>query len=219
VGRELDLLAGYPKSPRDVSGRGATRTEEDRRVARRFGREFFDGERRHGYGGFHYHPRFWQPVVPDFARCYGLRAGSRILDVGCAKGFMLFDFRELVPGVEVVGLDVSDYALRESLPAVRPRLLRADARALPFRDRSFDLVISINTIHNLGLEDCARALREIERVGRGRSFVSVDAWRDDEEKARMEMWALTARTIMHVDDWRRFFAGAGYRGDYSWFIP
>jgi SAM-dependent methyltransferase len=219
MGRELDLLARYPKSPRDVAGRGATRTEEDRRVARRFGREFFDGERRHGYGGFRYHPRFWQPVVPDFARAYGLRAGSRILDVGCAKGFMLFDFRELLPGIEVVGLDVSAYALREALPAVRPRLLRADARALPFRDRSFDLVVSINTIHNLGLEECARALREIERVGRGAGFVSVDAWRNDEEKQRMEMWALTARTLMHVDDWRRFFAEAGYRGDYGWFIP
>ncbi len=219
MGRELDLLAGYPRSPRDVEGRGASRTAEDQRVARRFGREFFDGERRHGYGGYRYHPRFWQPVVPQFARHYGLRAGSRVLDVGCAKGFLLFDLQQLVPGVRVVGLDVSEYALGESLPEVRPLVLRADARALPFPDRTFDLVISINTVHNLGLEECAGALREIERVGRGACFVSVDAWRNDEEKVRMESWALTARTLMHVDDWRRFFAEAGYRGDYTWFIP
>ena len=185
MGREIDLLANYPKTRRDVKGRAETRTEEDRRIARQFGREFFDGDRKRGYGGFHYHPRFWQPVIPDFVRTYGLGAGSRVLDVGCAKGFMLFDFEQLVPEIEVVGIDISDYAIRESVPEVRRRLLRADAVALPFEDDAFDLVVSINTVHNLDLPNCAKALAEIDRVSRGASFISVDAYRNDEEKVRI----------------------------------
>ena len=101
VGQEIDLLVNYPRTKRNVAERGQTKTEEDRAIARKFGREFFDGDRRHGYGGFAYHPRFWQLVIPDFQKRYNLKSGSRILDVGCAKGFMLYDFMRLIPGIEV----------------------------------------------------------------------------------------------------------------------
>lgn len=219
MGIEIDLLANYPRAKRNVEARGAEKTEEDRRIARQFGREFFDGERRHGYGGFNYLPRFWQPVVPDLQRHFGLHAGMRLLDVGCAKGFMLHDLQTLIPGLEVAGVDVSGYAIEHAMESVRERVQVADARELPFADASFDVVISINTIHNLERDECAQALREIERVGRGQAFVTVDAWRNEEERERMMAWNLTAKTIMSVDEWVAFFAEAGYTGDYYWFIP
>lgn len=219
MGIEIDLLAKYPRTKRDTAGRGAAKTEEIRAVARKFGREFFDGDRSYGYGGFSYQPRFWQPVVPAFRDFYDLRSGSTLLDVGCAKGFMLHDFHSLIPGIEVRGVDVSDYAIAHSLPAVKEFMQIADARDLPFADNSFDLVISINTIHNLESDDCVIALKEIERVSRGKSFLTVDAYRNNEEKERMLDWNLTARTVMHVDEWRSFFKDAGYSGDYYWFIP
>ncbi|ACF02943.1 Methyltransferase type 11 [Rhodopseudomonas palustris TIE-1] len=219
MGQEIDLLVNYPRTKRNVDERGQTKSEEDRAIARRFGKEFFDGDRRHGYGGFNYMPRFWQPVIPTFQQHFGLDASSSVLDVGCAKGFMLHDMAELIPGITVKGVDVSDYAIAHAIDDMKPHLSVASAVKLPFADKSFDVVISINTVHNLVRDDCAAALREIERVARKGAFITVDAYRDDEEKRRMMAWNLTAQTIMHVDEWKAFFAEIGYTGDYYWFIP
>jgi SAM-dependent methyltransferase len=219
VGKEIDLLVNYPRTKRDVAERGQTKTEEDRRIARQFGYDFFDGDRRHGYGGFNYLPRFWQPVVPTFKEHFGLRAGDRLLDVGCGKGFMMHDFTLLVPGLVVKGIDISQYAIDHAIEEVRAYVQVADAKRLPFADRSFDVVISINTIHNLAREECGQALREIERVARCGAFITVDAYRTQEERERMLAWNLTAQTILHVDEWKAFFAEVGYSGDYYWFIP
>lgn len=219
MGQEIDLMVNYPRTKRDVKERGNTKTEEDRNLARQFGREFFDGDRRHGYGGFYYHPRFWQPVIPTFQKHFSLTNSSKILDVGCAKGFMLHDFMELVPGVKVSGVDVSSYAIENALESVRSHLKVADVRNLPFKDRSFDLVISINTVHNLDGDDLVKALQEIERVAKGKSFITIDAYRNDEEKEAMLAWNLTAKTILHVDEWKALFQKVGYTGDYYWFMP
>lgn len=219
MGREIDLLMHYPRTKRDVKVRGAEKTAEDRMIARRFGKEFFDGDRRHGYGGFNYEPRFWQPVIPDLQAHFGLNCQSSVLDVGCAKGFMLFDMMTLIPGIKVRGIDISDYAIANAKHEVRDLVTVADARRLPFPDNAFDVVISINTVHNLDRDECAQALREIERVARLGSFVTVDAYRTDEEKARMLAWNLTALTILSVDEWIAFFKEIGFSGDYFWFIP
>lgn len=219
MGQEIDLLVNYPRTKRNVDERGQTKSEEDRAVARRFGKDFFDGDRRHGYGGFNYMPRFWQPVIPTFQQHFGLTAQSSVLDVGCAKGFMLHDMAELIPGITVKGIDVSDYAIEHAIDDMKPHVGVASAVKLPFADKSFDVVISVNTVHNLKRDDCATALREIERVARKGAFITVDAYRDDEEKRRMMAWNLTAQTIMHVDEWKAFFTEIGYTGDYYWFIP
>lgn len=219
MGQEVDLLRNYPRTKRNVAERGQTKTEEDRAIARQFGPEFFDGDRRHGYGGFAYHPRFWQPVIPDFQRHYGLKSGSRVLDIGCAKGFMLYDFLQHIPGIQIAGIDVSQYAIEHALSSVKPYVSIADARKLPFDDHSFDLVIAINTIHNLEESDLKIALNEIMRVTKQHAFVTVDAYRNDEEKEAMFAWNLTAKTILHVDEWKKLFAEVGYQGDYYWFIP
>jgi SAM-dependent methyltransferase len=219
MGQEIDLLVNYPRTKRNVQERGAKKTEEDRAIARQFGKDFFDGERRHGYGGFSYNPRFWQPVIPTFQRHFGLNQKSKVLDVGCAKGFMLYDMIQLIPGVQVAGIDVSSYAIENAVEAVRPYVSVGDVCKLPYPDRRFDLVISINTVHNLERAELAHALREIERVSRGYSFITVDAYRNDEEKEAMYAWNLTAKTIMHVDEWKAFFQEVGYTGDYYWFVP
>jgi ubiquinone/menaquinone biosynthesis C-methylase UbiE len=121
--------------------------------------------------------------------------------------------------LQVSGIDISSYAIQESLPEVKPFLQVGNAVALPYRDNDFDFVISINTLHNLDRGDCAVALQEVERVTKGNSFITVDAYRNEEEKTRMEAWNLTALTMMSVEEWKDFFIEVGYSGDFYWFIP
>lgn len=219
MGVEIDLLRNYPRSPRNLDLREEEKTPEVRALARQFGREFFDGDRQTGYGGFYYDPRFWQPVIPDFIEHFKMTSTSSVLDVGCGKGFMLHDLAELLPGITVQGIDVSSYAIENSLDSVRPFLKVANAKNLPFGDDSFDFVFAINTVHNLEREDCGQALREIQRVARLGAFVTLDAYRNEDEMRRMHQWNLTGMTIMSVEEWKQFFQDVGYFGDYYWFIP
>lgn len=216
---EIDLMQHYPRTKRNVLERGQTKTEADRAIARKFGKEFFDGTRDQGYGGFHYHARFWEPVIPDFQKHYQLNDKSSVLDIGCAKGFMMHDMARLIPGITVKGVDISEYAIDNAIETMKPHCQVACATQLPFPDKSFDCVISITTMHNLEIPELIKALQEIERVKRKHSFITVDAYRNDEEKERMHAWNLTAKTMMHVDEWKRFFKEVGYTGDYYWFIP
>lgn len=219
MGKEINLLSKYPKSKRNLDERSAVKNEKIRSIARKFGKEFFDGDRNYGYGGFNYHPKFWQPVVPDFINYWKLDDNKSLLDVGCAKGFMLYDLKSKIPGLKIQGIDVSNYAIKNSKEEVRQYLSVANATNLPFPDNSFDVVISINTIHNLDEENCGKALREISRVSKKNSFITVDAYRNEIEREQMLKWNLTAETIMSVDKWKEFFKKHGYDGDYYWFIP
>lgn len=216
---EVNLMDRYPRSERKIEERARLVTEEQRALARQFGKDFFDGDRLYGYGGYSYHPRFWQQTVRRIREYYDLPEGAHLLDVGCGKGFMLHDFKEYMPRLHCFGIDISRYAINHSMESTRHALCVANARQLPFPDASFDLVISINTVHNLPLAQCKAALREIQRVSRRHSFITVDAWRTEEERIRMKMWNLTALTYMHVDAWKALFDDVGYSGDYYWFIP
>jgi SAM-dependent methyltransferase len=219
IGQEIDLMVNYPRSKRNVDARGAEKTPEDRALARQFGKAFFDGDRSHGYGGFSYHPRFWQPVIPAFVKHFGLDKQSSLLDIGCAKGFMLHDIKQAMPDMALAGIDISDYAIEHAMEDVKELVQVGNAIQLPFEDNSFDVCISITTLHNLEREPLAQALLEIERVSKKGSFITVDAYRNDKEKQRMEAWNLTAKTMMHVDEWKQFFKQVGYTGDYYWFTP
>ncbi len=215
---EINLMDLYPRSRRPIEERGRLVTEAHRAIAKRFGREYFDGDRLYGYGGYSYHPRFWQATVRRFRDYYGLAENALILDVGCAKGYMLYDFKELMPTLKVAGIDISEYAINSASETIKAFLCVANAQLLPFKDNSFDLVISINTIHNLPLGQCKQSLREIQRVTRAHAFITVDAWRTEEERLQFLKWNLTALTYMHVDDWKKLFKEVGYKGDYYWFI-
>ena len=219
MGKEIDLLINYPKTKRDPLKRAQEKTEHDREIARKFEKDFFDGERKHGYGGFSYNSRFWQPVIPTFKNYWNLDSSSSVLDVGCAKGFMLYDLKKNIPGIKVNGIDISEYAIENSLKEIKEDLIVGNATNLPYEDNSFDVVISINTVHNLDIENCAKALKEIQRVSKKYSFITVDAYRNDKEKELMYAWNLTAKTIMSVEEWVNFFNKNDYKGDYFWFIP
>ena len=215
---EIDLMDRYPRSKRPIEERGNLITEEHRAVARRFGKEFFDGARLYGYGGYSYHPRFWTDTVKRFQEHYRLPADASVLDVGCGKGFMLHDFKRLFPEMTVAGIDISEYAIEHAIEDMEPFVRVANAKCLPYEDNSFDLAISINTVHNLPLEECKRAIREIERVSKAHSFLTVDAWRNEQQREAMLKWNLTGLTYMSVDDWVKLFDEVGYTGDYYWFI-
>jgi SAM-dependent methyltransferase len=215
---EIDLMDRYPRSKRPIEERGSMITEDHRAIARRFGPEFFDGDRLTGYGGYNYHARFWTDTVKRFADYYSLAPDASILDVGCGKGFMLHDFKLLMPHATLAGIDISSYAIEHAMDDVKPFVAVGDARSLAFPDNSFDLVISINTVHNLPLEACKESLREIQRVSKKHAFVTMDAWHNDAEKSGMMKWNLTALTYMHVDAWKALFDEVGYTGDYYWFI-
>lgn len=218
MGQEINLLDQYPKSKRPIDERAKLITEEHRAAARKFDVEYFDGERLSGYGGYNYHARFWTDTVKRFRDHYNLAPDAQVLDVGCAKGFMMYDFKLLMPELNIQGVDVSPYALEHAKKEVIDLITVANAKDLPFEDNAFDLVICINTIHNLPLDECKQAFREIERVSRKNSFVMNDAWRNEAEHQSMLDWNLTALTYMHVDDWKALFEEVGYTGDYYWFI-
>ena len=215
---EINLLDKYPRSKRPIEDRGNLLTNEHRKIARQFGQKYFDGDRLYGYGGYSYHPRFWQETVKRFRNHYGLSENASVLDVGCAKGFMLHDFKELMPDLCIAGIDISPYALEHAMEFVKPYLQIGNAKELPFENDSFDLVISINTIHNLPPVECKQAVREVQRVSRKGSFITMDAWRTEDEHIRLSKWNITALTYMHINDWKILFKEAGYTGDYYWFI-
>lgn len=217
--RELDLLAKYPRAKRDPAARAREKTEDDVAIAKLFGKEFFDGERRHGYGGYSAADAArWRGVVGDIYECYG--DIYSLLDVGCAKGTMLLAFYHhwIYGPLDLVGIDVSRYAIENCAPQMRPRIQIGDARRLPWGDKSFDLVVSINTLHNLPRIGVIIALSEIERVGK-QAYITVDAYRTEEERQRVFDWNLTAQTILHVDEWKALFKEAGYTGDFGWWMP
>jgi SAM-dependent methyltransferase len=217
MGLEINLLNSHPGIKRNYDARTREKTPEIISLAKEFGRDFFDGDRKCGYGGYKYDGR-WQAVVERLQEHYSLPSDASILDIGCGKGFLLHDFKEMMPGCKVAGLDVSGYAIENSMDSVRPFLEIASAESLPYADNSFDLVISVNSIHNLPLDRLTVSLKEIERVSRGSSFITVDAWRSEQERINLMKWVLTAETYMHVDDWKKLFAEVGYTGDYWWFI-
>lgn len=176
--------------------------------------EYWDGDRSTGYGGYRYDGR-WRPIAERIAAHYHLPADARILDVGCGKAFLLFEFTQVLPKATVCGIDISRYALEHAHPGVRPFLQLGSADNLPFADHEFDLVISINTLHNLYVDQLWSALGHMQRVGRIAKWLNVEAYRNEREKAHLLYWQLTCRAFHTPDEWRWIFRQTGYTGDYS----
>ncbi len=188
---------------------------EAAQLAIKYDYDYWDGSRQTGYGGYKYDGR-WRKVADAMVATYGIESGMRILDVGCGKGFLLHDFRQACPGVEVAGLDVSRYAIDHAMESVRPFLEEGTAAKLPWPDDHFDLVVSINTLHNLYIYDLWSALLEIERVGRGAKFICVEAYRSEREKMNLMYWQLTCRAFHTPAEWEWIFDQTGYSGDHEY---
>ena len=217
MGKEVDLLRSLPRAKRNIQSRADQKDPAVVALAKQFGFEYWDGDRKYGYGGYRYDGR-WRSVARDIIAHFGLRSGQRVLDVGCGKGFLVKDLMLECPGLEVFGLDISRYALLHCAKEVIGRLHLGNAESLPFPDGAFDCVLSINTIHNLPRERALTALREIQRLSGGRAFVQVDSYHTPEQKALFESWVLTAEHHDYPPGWISLFADAGYTGDYYWTI-
>lgn len=215
MGRLLEIVSPlHRRTTRDYLGRMADEKVECSEVARRFGEAYWDGDRRYGYGGYRYDGR-WSAVAMRLVETYSLQPGARILDVGCGKGFLLYEFTRLLPDCTVAGFDISEHGLATAREEVRPYLFRHDAREpFPVPDRSFDLAISINALHNLPPEAVQRALAEMSRVA-ARQFLVVESFRTTEELFNLQCWALTCESFLRPDSWRWLFDLAGYSGDYE----
>jgi ubiquinone/menaquinone biosynthesis C-methylase UbiE len=214
---EIDLLRALPRTKRNIQKRLEAKNPDVIRVAREYGQVYFDGPREFGYGGYRYDGR-WVPVARDIVAHFGLKPGDRVLDVGCAKGFLVKDLMIACPGIEAFGLDVSQYALMHCEPETVGRLHLGTGLNLPFPDASFACALSLNTIHNFERADAVRAVGEIQRVSGGRAFIQVDSYRTPEQKEIFESWVITAKFYDYPDGWLKVFAEAGYTGDWYWTI-
>tara|TARA_B100000745_G_scaffold299119_1_gene249202 strand:+ start:1393 stop:2055 length:663 start_codon:yes stop_codon:yes gene_type:complete len=212
----IDFLSSlHKKTKRDYLARvNEFPKAEAAKVAKQFGFDYWDGDRKFGFGGYNYDGR-WRSVATAMVTHYQLTAGDRILDIGCGKAFLLYEFTQILPGVEVCGIDISQYAIENAKSEVRPFLHVASATGLPFEEGSFDLVVSINTIHNLYCNDLDLSFREIERVGKKKKYIVVESYRNEAEKANLLYWQLTCESFYTPQEWAWWFRHCGYTGDHS----
>lgn len=183
-------------------------------VAKKYDQQYWDGDRRYGYGGYRYDGR-WEIVARRLVELYRLPANAGILDVGCGKGYLLYEFKKLLPECSIIGFDASEYALRGAKEEVKRSLCLGNAQdKYPYADKSFDLVISITTLHNLAVYDLKRALAQIERVGKNKYLV-VESYRNDAELFNLQCWALTCQAFFSKSEWEWIFKEFGYTGDYE----
>lgn len=212
----LDFLSTVHKSTkRDYVGRvNEVPKAEAAKIAKQFEYDYWDGNRKYGYGGYRYDGR-WLSVAQAMAAHYEIKAGDRILDVGCGKAFLLWEFTQAVPGVEVAGIDISQYAVKNAKEEMRPFLRVGHAKELPYETDAFDLVISLNTLHNLKIFDLFDAMKEIERVGRRHKFICVESYRNEEEKVNLLYWQLTCESFYSPEEWEWIFSRTGYSGDHG----
>lgn len=185
---------------------------ESAEIAKQWGRDYWDGDRRYGYGGYRYDGR-WLPIAQTIARHYDLKAGDRILDIGCGKGFLLHEFTNAVPGIQPFGLDISSYAIEHGKEEVKPALVLGNATNLPWPDNHFDFVYSINTFHNLRAPELKRAVQEMQRVSKSKLWLCIESYRNEREKANLLYWQLTCMSFYDTEEWLWLLNEWGYAGD------
>ena len=184
-------------------------------IAKKYGEDYWDGDRRYGYGGYKYMPGRWKPVAEKFIEIYNLKSNSKVLDIGCGKGYLLHEMKLLIPDLDITGIDSSDYGLKNAKDEIKPFLYKHKAEnKLPYADNEFDLVISLGALHNLRLPELRAALSEMERVGK-QSYLMLESYRNEKELFNLQCWALTAESFFDKDEWIWLYNNFGYTGDYE----
>ena len=184
-------------------------------IAKQYGKDYWDGDRRYGYGGYKYMPGRWRPVAEKLIKTYNLNYKSKILDIGCGKGYLLHEIKLLIPNINIVGLDFSEYGLTNAKDEIKPFIYKYKAGSkLPHKDNEFNLVISLGTFHNLRLPELKIALSEMERVGK-KEYLMLESYRNEEELFNLQCWALTAESFFDKKEWEWIYNHFGYSGDYE----
>ena len=184
-------------------------------ISKKYGYEYWDGNRKYGYGGYNYIPGRWKKVAKKLIKIYKLNNNSKILDVGCGKGFLLYEIKCILPGIKVAGIDLSSYGIKNSKKEIKKYLLKKDIRnPLKYKSNEFDLVFSINTLHNLEINFLNQAIKEIERVGK-KHFICAESYRNEKELFNLQCWALTCESFFSKKEWIWLLSNAGYTGDYE----
>ena len=215
MGRLLNIVTPiHQTTQRDYLARMNNNKAECAKIARRFDQEFFDGDRKFGYGGYKYDGR-WEPVARKLVEVYGLKKDARILDIGCAKGFLLYEFKKILPDATLKGFDISSYAIKNAKEEIRKDLFVHRAQdPYPFKNGEFDLVVSLTTLHNLLIGELKLALQEIERVGKNK-YIVVEGFRNEKELFNLQCWAFTCELFFRPEEWQWIFKEFGYSGDYE----
>jgi len=203
----------HQKTSRDYMSRVEYKAAYSKK-SKEFGYDYWDGDRKYGYGGYTYDGRH-RPVAESLAQHYNLNASSRVLDVGCGKGYLLYELTQVVPGIDVAGIDISTYAIDNAKNEIKPFLIEGLAQDMPYVSDSFDLIISINTLHNLYIYDLKRAISEIERISRKNSYIVVEAYRNETELVNLFYWQLTCECFFTDKEWEWLFNEFAYTGDHS----
>jgi SAM-dependent methyltransferase len=216
MGKLLQIVTPIHQSTqRDYLGRMIDNKASCMVVAKKYDKDYWDGDRRYGYGGYRYIPGRLESIAKKLIEQYGLNSNSKILDVGCGKGYLLYEFFKLTPGAELRGIDASSYAINNAKEEIKEFLTIARAEeVLPFETKTFDLVISLGTFHNLKMRDLPLALSELERVGNSK-YLMLESYRNEQELFNLQCWALTAESFFDVDDWLWLYNKFGYSGDYE----
>ena len=213
--KRINLLSSFPKSKRNLKERNVN--NKNIQLALKYSKEYFDGNRSQGYGGYYYDGR-WVKVARTIIKLFKLKNNSKFLDVGCAKGFLMHDLKVILPRIKIYGIDVSKYAKENSIMNIRKNIKIMNCKNIKYKTNSFDGLVAINVVHNLNLDQCKKSIKEIQRVSNGKAFIQVDAYRDEFEFKILKKWILTAKTYLKPNEWIDLFEECGYTGYYDFTI-
>ena len=213
--KRINLLSSFPKSKRNLKERNVN--NKSIQLALKYSKEYFDGNRSQGYGGYYYDGR-WVKVARTIIKLFKLKNNSKFLDVGCAKGFLMHDLKVILPRIKIYGIDVSKYAKENSIMNIRKNIKIMNCKNIKYKTNSFDGLVAINVVHNLNLDQCKKSIKEIQRVSNGKAFIQVDAYGDEFELKILKKWILTAKTYLKPNEWIDLFEECGYTGYYDFTI-
>ena len=212
--REFNLLDEYPKlsTPRIVSDK--SRTIKNRIIATERDKDFFDGDRDNGYGGYKYDGR-WVSVAKKIISEYNLSNNSKILHINSEKGFLLHDIKNLLPDIRCIGIETSNYAIDNSLKSIKPNLLKVENYYnLNFENKSFDFILAIGVVYALSIKDAISCINEIQRVGKGKSFINLASYENEEDYQLFKKWSLLGTIFLKKNEWLEILSHCKYTGDF-----